>query len=78
MSKTNTEPMQPDTQASESLKLDVTVRPIAPMGNLLAFANVTIGDCFKASVSAPARTACMSTCLPPRISRENGGMCAGR
>ena len=65
MSKTNTEPMQPDTQASESLKLDVTVRPIAPMGNLLAFANVTIGDC-------------LSTCLPPRISRENGGMCAGR
>lgn len=47
MSKTNTEPMQPDTQASEGLKLDVTVRPIAPMGNLLAFANVTIGDCFK-------------------------------
>ena len=44
MSKTNTEPMQPDTQASESLKLDVTVRPIAPMGNLLAFANVTIQD----------------------------------
>ena len=29
MSKTNTEPMQPDTQASEGLKLDVTVRPIA-------------------------------------------------
>ena len=47
MSKTNTEPMQPETQASEGLKLDVTVRPIAPMGNLLAFANVTIGDCFK-------------------------------
>lgn len=47
MSKTNTEPMQPEVQASEGLKLDVTVRPIAPMGNLLAFANVTIGDCFK-------------------------------
>ena len=47
MSKTNTEPMQPETQAPEVLKLDVTVRPIAPMGNLLAFANVTIGDCFK-------------------------------
>ncbi len=47
MSKTNTEPMQPETQASEGLKLDVRVRPIAPMGNLLAFANVTIGDCFK-------------------------------
>lgn len=47
MSKTNTEPMQPETLAAEGLKLDVTVRPIAPMGNLLAFANVTIGDCFK-------------------------------
>ncbi len=29
------------------MKLDVRVRPIAPMGNLLAFANVTIGGCFK-------------------------------
>ena len=28
-------------------ELDVRVRPIAPMGNLLAFANVTIGGCFK-------------------------------
>ena len=47
MSKNNTEPMQPETTAAEGLKLDVAVRPIAPMGNLLAFANVTIGDCFK-------------------------------
>ena len=49
MSKTNNEPMQPEAQAQagEGLKLDVTVRPIAPMGNLLAFANVTIGDSFK-------------------------------
>ena len=47
MSKTTTESMQPEVQAGEGLKLDVTVRPIAPMGNLLAFANVTIGDCFK-------------------------------
>ena len=52
MSKTNNEPMQPEVQAPEAqtgegLKLDVNVRPIAPMGNLLAFANVTIGDCFK-------------------------------
>ena len=47
MSKTNTEPTQPATQASEGLKLDVTVRPIAPMGNLMAFAYVTIGDCIK-------------------------------
>lgn len=49
MSKTNTETMQPEVQtpeASEGLKLDVRVRPIAPMGNLLAFANVTIGGCF--------------------------------
>ena len=43
----NHETMQPEAQAGEGLKLDVTVRPIAPMGNLLAFANVTIGDCFK-------------------------------
>lgn len=47
MSKTTTESMQPEAQAGEGLKLDVNVRPIAPMGNLLAFANVTIGDCFK-------------------------------
>ena len=47
MSKTNTEPMQPDTQASESLKLDVTVRPIAPMGNLLAFALFKTGSLSK-------------------------------
>lgn len=39
--------MQSETPVSGGLKLDVTVRPIAPMGNLLAFANVTIGDCFK-------------------------------
>ena len=44
MSKTNTEPMQPDTQASESLKLDVTVRPIAPMGNLLALSLIHISE----------------------------------
>ena len=47
MSKTTTESMQPEAQAGEGLKLDVNVRPIAPMGNLLALANVTIGDCFK-------------------------------
>ena len=47
MSKTTTESMQPEAQAGEGLKLDVNVRPIAPMGNLLAYANVTIGDCFK-------------------------------
>lgn len=47
MSKNNNaEPMQPEVQAA-GLKLDVNVRPIAPMGNLLAFANVTVGDCFK-------------------------------
>ena len=47
MSNTNHETMQQEAQAGEGLKLDVTVRPIAPKGNLLAFANVTIGDCFK-------------------------------
>ena len=50
MSKTNTEAMQQEAQAPEaagSLKLDVRVRPIAPMGNLLGYASVTIGDSFK-------------------------------
>lgn len=50
MSKTNTENTIPDIPAPETmgdLKLDVRVRPIAPMGNLLAFANVTIDGCFK-------------------------------
>lgn len=47
MSKTNHETMQPEAQAGEGLKLDVTVRPIAPMGNLLGYASVTIGDSFK-------------------------------
>ena len=42
MSKTNNEPMQPEAQTGESLKLDVTVRPIAPMGNLLAYAYVNM------------------------------------
>lgn len=43
----NTEPMQSENQETAGLKLDVNVRPIVPMGNLLAFANVTVGDCFK-------------------------------
>ena len=50
MSKTNTEKMAPETQTPEmanGMKLDVRVRPIAPMGHLLAVANVTIGGCFK-------------------------------
>lgn len=50
MNKTNTENTIPDIPALETmggLKLDVRVRPIAPMGNLLAFANVTIDGCFK-------------------------------
>lgn len=80
MSKTATESMQPEAQAGEGLKLDVNVRPIAPMGNLLAFANVTIATVSRstASVSVPGKTACMSICLLPRISRENGGTSAGR
>lgn len=48
MNKNNmAEPMQPEVQEAAALKLDVRVRPIAPTGNLLAFANVTINDCFK-------------------------------
>lgn len=35
-----------NTGTSEPLKLDVSVRPIAPQNNLLAFASVKIADCF--------------------------------
>ena len=46
MSK-NTEPVvQPEVKEAANLKLDVSVRPIAPMDNLLGFANITINDCF--------------------------------
>lgn len=34
------------TPEAAPLKLDVSVRPIAPMGNLLGFANVKFNDCF--------------------------------
>lgn len=46
MSKTNTETMQPEGKAAAVMKLDVRVRPIAPIDNLLGFANVTINDSF--------------------------------
>ena len=47
MSNNNTNTTVPEKTGAAPLKLDVRVRPIAPMGNLLAYANVTIGDCFK-------------------------------
>ena len=47
MSNNNTNTTVPEKMEAAPLKLDVRVRPIAPMGNLLAYANVTIGDCFK-------------------------------
>lgn len=83
MSKTNTEKMAPETQTPEmanGMKLDVRVRPIAPMGNLLAFANVTIGGCFKIDgfVSVPVKRGCMSICPQPRIREATGKMSAGR
>ena len=71
MSKTNTEKMAPETQTPEmanGMKLDVRVRPIAPMGNLLAFANVTIGGCFKIDgfrICSSRRCFCCSRPMPP-------------
>lgn len=47
MSNNNTNTTVPENTEAAPLKLDVRVRPIAPMGNLLAYANVTIGGCFK-------------------------------
>ena len=42
----NANPTVPETNGEQPFKLDVRVRPIAPMGNLLAYANVTIGGLF--------------------------------
>ena len=45
MSKTNTEKMAPETQTPEmanGMKLDVRVRPIAPMGNLVGWGSAPI------------------------------------
>lgn len=46
MSKNTETTVQPEVKEAANLKLDVSVRPIAPMDNLLGFANVTINDCF--------------------------------
>lgn len=46
MSKNTETTVQPEVKEAANLKLDVSVRPIAPMDNLLGFANITINDCF--------------------------------
>ena len=50
------------------------------MGNLLAFANVTIGDCFKIDGFriCSGENGLYVNMPSTRISRENGGMSAGR
>lgn len=45
MSNTNTANI-PENSEAMPLKLDVRVRPIAPVENLIGFATVTINDCF--------------------------------
>ena len=51
MSKNNNaEPMQPEVQAA-GLKLDVNVRPIAPMGNLTIIAIAAFGIFIGATLS---------------------------
>ncbi|MDD3229803.1 MAG: SpoVG family protein [Oscillospiraceae bacterium] len=46
MTDTNTNAVSEVAGTAEPLKLDVTVRPITPKNNLLAFASVKIADCF--------------------------------
>lgn len=46
MTDTNTNTVPETAGAAEPLKLDVSVRPITPKNNLLAFASVKIADCF--------------------------------
>ena len=45
MSNTNTANI-PENSEAMPLKLNVRVRPIAPVENLVGFATVTINDCF--------------------------------
>ena len=46
MNDTATGTAPENTGTGEPLKLEVTVRPITPKNNLLAFASVKIADCF--------------------------------
>lgn len=46
MTDTNSNAVPEAAGTAEPLKLDVTVRPITPKNNLLAFASVKIADCF--------------------------------
>ena len=39
-------PQETEQEAASPFKLDVTVRPIEPKGNLVAFASLKINDCF--------------------------------
>lgn len=57
----NANPTVPETNGEQPFKLDVRVRPIAPMGNLLAYANVTIGTVLRSTAfgSVPAKRGCM-------------------
>ena len=81
MSKTNTEKMAPETQTPEmtnGMKLDVRVRPIAPMGNRLPMLRLADALRLTASVSVPVKRGCMSICPQPRIREATGKMSAGR
>jgi len=46
MSDEKTLPQETEQAAASPFKLDVTVRPIEPKGNLVAFASLKINDCF--------------------------------
>lgn len=84
MGKTNTEGNMAEIPAQEEkregLQMDVRVRPIAPMGNLLAFGNVTIGDALRltGSVSVPGIKGCTSICPLLRTGKGTGRMSAIR
>jgi len=42
----NTAPQEPTKEAAPPLQLEVTARPITPIGNLVGFASVKFNDCF--------------------------------
>jgi len=42
----NTAPQEPTKEPAPPLQLEVTARPITPIGNLVGFASVKFNDCF--------------------------------
>ena len=74
----------PAQAAAAPMKLDVSVRPISPIDNLIGFANVTINDSFSVEgfricsgdkglyvVTASPLRRCRPPSMPPELRRKS-------